>query len=92
VHPRQVADDIIQSLGLRRPVANFKAATFRANLTYGVVMKDLVRDKYEDLKKFALESVGAEKTKSTEIGGLDWVIVVLCICVCVCGINCYYSL
>lgn len=66
-----VVDDIMQSLKLLKPVAVFKSSCFRPNLFYDVAFKDLLDDTYEDLKKFAMQSLSVGKQDKLE--EVDWV-------------------
>ncbi|XP_061472164.1 ATP-dependent DNA helicase Q5 isoform X2 [Rhineura floridana] len=55
---KQVQDDIVASLKLKKPVATFRTPCFRSNLFYDVQYKDLLRDPYENLKDFCLKCLG----------------------------------
>ncbi|XP_064637483.1 ATP-dependent DNA helicase Q5-like isoform X2 [Lineus longissimus] len=64
-----VEEDIIKSLKLKNPIARFKCSVFRPNLFYDVRYKALLHDPYEDLKAFALSSLGIEGRLMEDI---DW--------------------
>lgn len=64
----KVQQDIIGSLGLKPPVANFKTPCFRSNLFYDVLFKELLANPYEHLKDFCLKALG-EKNKEGGFGG-----------------------
>ena len=49
-----VRKDIIQELGLKSPVAEYKASCFRDNLFYDVIFKDVLEDPVNHLKDFCL--------------------------------------
>nr|XP_034960370.1 ATP-dependent DNA helicase Q5 isoform X4 [Zootoca vivipara] len=55
---KQVQDDIVASLKLKRPVATFKTPCFRSNLFYDVQYKDVLTNPYENLKDFCLKCLG----------------------------------
>ncbi|XP_013793101.1 ATP-dependent DNA helicase Q5-like [Limulus polyphemus] len=55
-----VMNDILQHLYLRPPVAIFRASSFRPNIYYDVVFKECMDDPYEDLKSFAMLSLGED--------------------------------
>uniref|UniRef100_A0A670HZK7 ATP-dependent DNA helicase n=1 Tax=Podarcis muralis TaxID=64176 RepID=A0A670HZK7_PODMU len=65
---KQVQDDIIASLKLKRPVATFKTPCFRSNLFYDVQYKDTLTDPYENLKQFCLKCLG-QKNDSGRYSG-----------------------
>ena len=65
-----VVADIKKSLSLRSPVATFKTSSFRPNLYYEVIFKDLLNDPYEDLRKFALNSLGVDL--KSDLKSVDW--------------------
>ncbi|XP_078510661.1 ATP-dependent DNA helicase Q5 isoform X2 [Lissotriton helveticus] len=64
----KVQQDIIGSLGLKSPVANFKTPCFRSNLFYDVLFKELLANPYDHLKDFCLKALG-EKNKEGGFGG-----------------------
>ncbi|KAJ8297588.1 hypothetical protein KUTeg_024119 [Tegillarca granosa] len=66
----QVVDDIVKQLELKDPLAKFKASCFRPNIYYDVVMKEVIRDPYEDLYKFALTCL--EKLDGNESEVDNW--------------------
>ena len=70
----QTVEDIIQNLRLKNPVAKFKTSCFRSNIYYDIVMKDVVHDPIEDLKRFALTALGRETNSEEENSVIEnWV-------------------
>ncbi|XP_056406073.1 ATP-dependent DNA helicase Q5 isoform X2 [Hyla sarda] len=59
---KQVQDDIIASLNLRKPIEMFKTPCFRSNLFYDIQIKDLLGDSYGNLKDFCLKALGEKKS------------------------------
>ncbi|XP_069510866.1 ATP-dependent DNA helicase Q5 isoform X2 [Ambystoma mexicanum] len=64
----KVQKDIMESLGLKPPLATFKTPCFRSNLFYDVLFKELLSDPCENLKDFCLKALG-EKDKEGGYGG-----------------------
>ena len=65
----QVAEDIVNCLNLRKPVAKFTTSPFRENLFYDILVKDLLIDPLDDLKRFAEEALEIySKTNLTDFG------------------------
>lgn len=56
-----VEKDIITSLKLRQPIVSFRSGVFRSNLYYSMKYKDILSDPYQDLKEFALKSLGEKQ-------------------------------
>ncbi|WAQ98421.1 RECQ5-like protein [Mya arenaria] len=61
--PKQVIEDIVKQLRLREPMSRFKQSVYRPNLYYEVKMKDTIGDVFEDLKIFAIKSLGGAAEK-----------------------------
>ncbi|KAK3099186.1 hypothetical protein FSP39_000705 [Pinctada imbricata] len=66
-----VVTDIVKQLKLKDGYATFKTSCFRPNLFYEVQMKDVIGDPYENLKIFALTSLGRLETKEQELAGTE---------------------
>ncbi len=64
-----VVDDIKKQLALKK-VKQFKVPCFRSNLFYDVQFRDIMRDEFEDLKDFALASLGTgwEENRTSKSG------------------------
>ncbi|XP_078257378.1 ATP-dependent DNA helicase Q5 isoform X3 [Rhinoraja longicauda] len=60
--PKQVQDDIIASLQLKEPIANFRSPCFRANLFYEVLFKETLNEPYVNLKGFCEQALGKKNT------------------------------
>ena len=70
----QVVTDIVKQLKLKDGYAMFKNSCFRPNLFYEVKMKDVIGDAYEDLKVFALTSLGRIESSDEENSKIEnWV-------------------
>ena len=54
-----VVEDIHKQLSLKR-VKRFKVPCFRPNLFYDVQFRDIMRDEFEDVKDFAIASLGGD--------------------------------
>ena len=68
-----VVKDIVDSLRLKQPIAKFKTSCFRPNLFYDVQFMELLDDPYQNLKEFALKSLGIKTGQKLE--DIDWVII-----------------
>jgi ATP-dependent DNA helicase Q5 len=68
--PMQVVTDIYKQLKMREPVASFKTSSFRSNLYYEVVLKEMLGDPYSDLAKFAIKALSGVPNLSE---GEKWV-------------------
>jgi ATP-dependent DNA helicase Q5 len=67
-----VVEDILQTLNLKKPVAQFKSACFRPNLYYDIKFKELLDDPYADLKAFCLKSLAV--MKGEKLDEVNWVL------------------
>ena len=56
--PKVIVEDIIKQLKLRKSLAKFCQSCFRPNLYYEVRLMEPLGDPYEDLKEFAVKSLG----------------------------------
>ncbi|XP_067860488.1 ATP-dependent DNA helicase Q5 isoform X2 [Heptranchias perlo] len=60
--PQQVQEDIVASLHLKEPIAVFRSPSFRANLFYNVLFKEILKQPYVNLKEFCEQTLGQKNS------------------------------
>ncbi|NWH76378.1 RECQ5 helicase, partial [Piaya cayana] len=65
---KQVQEDIVAALKLKRPLSTFKTPCFRSNLFYDVQFKELLTDPYASLKDFCLKALEVKNTPGVHSG------------------------
>ncbi|NXN91918.1 RECQ5 helicase, partial [Rhinopomastus cyanomelas] len=65
---KQVQEDIVAALKLKRPLSTFKTPCFRSNLFYDVQFKELLTDPYTNLKDFCLKALEVKNSAGVYSG------------------------